>query len=655
MNRAMDWPTANQCDITEALSRVRQLLVRHAARINANATDSDAVNGPTEAIFSQAPTTYSGETPFALQTLCQLFGLSGFERDILLVCAGIEMDARFAPLCASAQGDPARVYPTFALALAALPDAHWSALTQHAPLRAWRLLEVNGSTLVNATLKIDERVLHYLAGINRLDERLQGMVEPLDVARDRSPSELAKRMANCLSSRDRSSLVVQLHGGDPSTRESMAKSVCDELGMGLLRLRAHDLPASAAERFALARLAAREALLSNCVILLETPDEKEHRTTVPAFVRALAVPVIVASEEATGVFSSKTASFELSVPSRAAQFELWQQALGPAAEKLNGEVRSVCAQFQLNSETIHHIAAQIPTARGNAAPEQTGALLWEACRRAVRPRIQALAQLVESVAGWDDLVLPMAQKRVLGEIATHVRQRARVYDDWGFGAKGARGLGITALFAGASGTGKTMAAEVLTRELRLDLYRIDLAAIVSKYIGETEKNLKRLFDAAEGSGAVLLFDEADALFGKRSEVKDSHDRYANIEVSYLLQRMEAYRGLAILTTNQKTALDSAFMRRIRFIVQFAFPDAPHREEIWRRVFPAATPVAELDCARLAQLNVAGGQIRNIALCGAFLAADRGESVSMRHLMEAAQSEYAKSEKNLSDAEVRGWL
>jgi SpoVK/Ycf46/Vps4 family AAA+-type ATPase len=216
-------------------------------------------------------------------------------------------------------------------------------------------------------------------------------------------------------------------------------------------------------------------------------------------------------------------------------------------------------------------------------------------------------------------------------------------------------LGISALFAGASGTGKTMAADVLARELRLDLYRIDLSSVVSKYIGETEKNLRRVFDAAEAGGAILLFDEADALFGKRSDVKDSHDRYANMEVSYLLQRMEAYRGLAILTTNLKDALDTAFLRRIRFIVRFPFPDATQRAEIWQRIFPSQTPTEDLDVKKLAKLNVAGGNIRNIALNAAFFAADAGEPVGMKHLLQAAQSEYVKLERPLTDTEVKGWV
>jgi SpoVK/Ycf46/Vps4 family AAA+-type ATPase len=229
-----------------------------------------------------------------------------------------------------------------------------------------------------------------------------------------------------------------------------------------------------------------------------------------------------------------------------------------------------------------------------------------------------------------------------------------VYDAWGFGARSSRGLGVCALFAGPSGTGKTLAAEVLANDLRLDLYRIDLSQVVSKYIGETEKNLGAVFEAAERGGAILLFDEADALFGKRSSVKDSHDRYANIEVSYLLQRMESYRGLAILTTNQRAALDQAFLRRLRFVVTFPFPDATQRASIWARVLPDRTPTTGLDVERLARLNVTGGSIRNIALHAAFLAAAEARPVGMAQLLQAARRECAKIEKPVTAAEVGGW-
>src|SRR5262249_18959074 len=220
----------------------------------------------------------------------------------------------------------------------------------------------------------------------------------------------------------------------------------------------------------------------------------------------------------------------------------------------------------------------------------------------------------------------------------------QVYERWGFGARTSRGLGVTALFAGESGTGKTLAAEVLARELGLDLYRIDLAATVSKYIGETEKNLRRVFDAAEASGAGLLFDEADALFGKRGEGEDGHDRYANLEVAYLLQRMESYRGLAILTTNLRSNVDRAFLRRLRFVVQFPFPDAAQRAEIWRRTLPDAAPVDGLDVDALARLNVSGGSIRSIALAAAFAAAENGGALPPAPRLRAPRVQDAKARR-----------
>ena len=269
-----------------------------------------------------------------------------------------------------------------------------------------------------------------------------------------------------------------------------------------------------------------------------------------------------------------------------------------------------------------------------------------------------LARRVEGRAEWKDLILPPAQLRTLRAMAAQVRHRATVYESWGFGARSmGRGLGISALFSGPSGAGKTMAGEVLGAELELDVYRIDLSAIVSKWIGETEKNLRRVFDAAEEGCAILQFDEADALFGKRSEVKDSHDRHANIEVSYLLQRLEEYRGLSILTTNLKNNIDPAFLRRIRFIVDFGFPEAAERAEIWKGIFPKETPVGELDFDRLGQLNLAGGSIRNVAVAAAFLAAEGGAKrpqVEMDHILAAARTEYEKTGRPLTAAELRGW-
>jgi SpoVK/Ycf46/Vps4 family AAA+-type ATPase len=326
---------------------------------------------------------------------------------------------------------------------------------------------------------------------------------------------------------------------------------------------------------------------------------------------------------------------------------------------LNSQIEQLVTQFDLVPPDIAAacVAAagyQIENRPRDAVPALAG-VLWQRCRVGARPRLEALAQRIETQVTWDDLILPPRQQSALQEIAMQVRQRGQVYEDWGFRRQHSRGLGITALFAGSSGTGKTLAAEVLASELRLDLYHIDLSSVVDKYIGETEKNLRQIFDAAEAGGVILLFDEADALFGKRSEVKDSHDRHANIEVSYLLQRMEQYRGLAILTSNLKDALDEAFLRRLRFVVEFPFPDAAERAAIWARVFPANTPTDGLDYARLARLNVAGGSIRNIALNATFQAAEAGAPVSMVHILQAAQREYEKLQRPLTDVETRDWV
>ncbi len=278
--------------------------------------------------------------------------------------------------------------------------------------------------------------------------------------------------------------------------------------------------------------------------------------------------------------------------------------------------------------------------------------LWQACLDSTRPRLESLAQRLDAKATWETLVLPKEETQLLHQIADQVRQRTKVYETWGFHERMNRGLGISALFAGESGTGKTMAAEVIANELHLDLYRIDLSQVVSKYIGETEKNLRRLFDAAEDGGAILFFDEADALFGKRSEVKDSHDRYANIEINYLLQRIETYRGLAILATNMKSSLDSAFMRRLRFIVDFPFPRVEQRQEMWAKVFPTQVPKQDLNYARLARLNLTGGSIHNIALNASFLAAQARESVTMERILAAARAEFRKQERPINEADFR---
>ncbi len=534
------------------------------------------------------------------------------------------------------------------------------------PLRHWRLIDVgSGSSLVTSPLRIDERILHYLVGIDTADDRLAGLIYPVMDEFILAPSQaaVAERIRHVWSTwQDGLPALVQLCGTDRVIKRAVARLAAGSVGLGLCRLDALALPSDPRELSALVRLWEREALLSRQALLLECdgsdgPDAAREQA-ISQFLATCRSALLLSSVDPRPQTGRPSINLDVERPTTQEQRTLWGQLLGASGGSLNGTVDQLAAQFNLNGPEIV-LAAQVsvepsPDGQSGDLAQQAESRLWNACRVQARPRLHDLAQRVANAATWDDLVLPELQMQTLRDIAAHVRQRARVYETWGFAQKSNRGLGISALFAGASGTGKTLAAEVLANELNLDLYRIDLSQVVSKYIGETEKNLRRVFDAAESGGAVLLFDEADALFGKRSEVKDSHDRYANIEVSYLLQRMEAYRGLAILTTNMKSALDSAFLRRIRFIVNFPFPDAGQRAEIWRRIFPPATPTDGLDAARLARLNVAGGNIRNIALNAAFLAADAREPVRMQHLLRAAKIEYAKLEKTLSTGEVGDW-
>ena len=327
-----------------------------------------------------------------------------------------------------------------------------------------------------------------------------------------------------------------------------------------------------------------------------------------------------------------------------------------AIDSMSGELGGDRFESSGSSNTIVGTVAEFQDLDGFSLQSQDDdsllKQLWDSCLEITRPKLETLAQRIDVKAGWQDIVLPEDETALLHLIAKQVRQRGKVYQEWGFHQRMNRGKGISALFAGESGTGKTMAAEVIAKDLGLHLYRIDLATVVSKYIGETEKNLRRLFDAVEDGGAILFFDEADALFGKRSEVKDAHDRYANIEINYLLQRLEAYRGLAILATNKKNSIDRAFLRRLRFVVNFPFPSVAERAKIWQKVFPKETPTEELDWERLSRFNFTGGNIHSIALNAAFMAAEAGKSVTIEFVLTAARMEFKKLDKLVSEADFR---
>ena len=633
-----DWIDVNQHAMVNAIAEVRALL---EARLGRETTP---------------PAASTDETRSALTIVTNIFDLSPFERSLLVLCAATELDSAVGSLCAELHGDPAQRHATFSLALGVFPDAHWSAITPAAALRKWHLIEVAGPALTTAPLRIDERVLHFLAGIDAADERIAAIAEILPVPATLLDSHdaAAARIAALWSAaaRDGQTLgAVQLCGPDAAARRAVAAAACDKVGLTLLSIAALALPATLADIDLLARLCEREAWLSGRAIFFDC----DHLDAADAWRSEIArqfaerahVPLFIAAREPRDIGGNPIATIDVQRPRTPERLRAWRDALGESAASLDGELDRISAQFALPPERMRSIAAAL-------SPKPSAAALWDSCRLITRRRLDDLAQRGESQASWDDLVLPAAQLAMLHDLVASVRFRPRVYDDWGFAAKDWRGLGVTALFSGVSGTGKTLAAEVVANDLRLDLYRIDLSGVVSKYIGETEKNLRRVFDAAEESGSILLFDEADALFGKRSDVKDSHDRYANIEVSYLLQRMEVYRGVAILTTNARESLDNAFLRRIRFAVQFPFPGPEERREIWRRIFPEALPTANLSVEKLARLNVAGGNIRNIAINAAFGAARDSSAVTMAHILAAARGEYLKIEKTLPGAEVEAW-
>jgi hypothetical protein len=606
------------------------------------------------------------EPPPALLILGQRFGLSRFEREVLLLCAAMELDTRIAALCARAQDDPNRFYPTFALALALFDDPAWDALSPERPLRYWRLIEINqpgAKPLTTSALRADERIVNYLKGLNYLDDRLAPLLLPLETAEtqaDLPPSQRAavETIVRHLKQGARTLRlpVIQLLGPDASSKQLVARHAGAALGLHLYRLPAGLLPTQATDVETLVRLWQRDSILLPVALYLDaleleraTPTEGWASALNRFLARSNGVFFLDTREIWPGL-GQATVALDIAKPTPAEQEAAWIAAPGPAVAD---SPTRLAGQFNLSLAAIHQI---VQTTLGET-PDDGRAVhdrFWDACLVSTRPWLDGLAQRLNPKATWEDIVLPATERNLLRRIADQVRQRSTVYDKWGFRRKMNRGLGISALFTGESGTGKTMAAEVIANELHLNLYRIDLSAVVSKYIGETEKNLRRLFDAAEDGGAILFFDEADALFGKRSEVKDSHDRYANIEINYLLQRMEAYRGLAILATNMKSALDPAFMRRLRFIVTFPFPGQAERKIIWQKVFPPETPTAGLDFDRLARLNVTGGSIHNIALNAAFLAAQAGTPVTMTLLLGAARVEFLKLERPINDADFR-WL
>jgi hypothetical protein len=635
-----------------AAEQMRTLLERTLALFDPSAQDSagrDAV----------APDAAVSESRHRL--LARIFSLSDFESTIVLLCLSAELDPETAELCAALHNDARLRFPTFQLALRALPDAHWTATLPQSSLRRWNLIDVAaGESFLTAQITLAEPVLHFLMGAPALDERLQPLLEAV------APPEIlpfcyraeAEKLVALLAEAREHAVVAHLTGTATRGKHAVAAIASAAVGRRLFALSAAHLPAALKDREFLQRMLERDAALLSFALLIDLDRAGAAECAAAAQIAdSFAGVALLCGEGVPPLHRSRVERLTLDRPDAASQQALWNFALGDAAARCNGHVERVSTQFSFDFEEILRAGEAVRRRIENAdlADAPAGDQLLASCRSGVRGALDTLAQRIPPRAGWHDIVLPEAGLESLRAIAAQVRQQGKVLERWGFAAQTARGLGISALFHGPSGTGKTLAAEVLARDLGLDLWRIDLSQMVSKYIGETEKNLRAIFDAAENTGSILLFDEADALFGRRSDVRDSHDRYANIEISYLLQRIEAYRGLAILTSNLRAHLDTAFLRRITFFVTFPFPDQTLRRSIWERIFPAAMPADNLDYTKLARLNLAGGNIRNIALNAAYIAADLDQPVRMEHLLAAARRECAKFDRPLTAAETGGWV
>jgi ATP-dependent 26S proteasome regulatory subunit len=581
-----------------------------------------------------------------LAAIAEALGLDAFELDVLGLALSAELDPGFARLCAYLQDDARRPHLTVRLTLdllvptgGALP-LQAAALGESGRLARHDLVRIEGEgPWSGRTLRLAEGVLGLVVG-GEPDPAVGRALTPLDPAGlPERHEELATRAARLL-------VAVVEAGGPPQLSltgeataplHAVAAAAAGRLGRTAFLLQPAQLQAARP-----AALLDREASLSGLAYVVDDalPDEWPPLESVV---------FRTSREPAAGM-----ARVQVPTPNYAERRQLLSGAIAAAGAELDDEaVARTAAQFPLEADALEH-AIRVAVAEADEATP-LAETLWRSCRTAARRSAAGLARILEPCRTWSDLVVPDELLARLHELVAQAERRPLVYDDWGFGARIGRARGITALFAGPSGTGKTLAAEVVAGALGCDLQRIDLAGVVDKYIGETEKHLRTIFDAAESSGALLFFDEADALFGKRTDVRDSHDRYANIEVDYLLQRMEDYPGLAVLATNRKGALDPAFLRRLRFVLEFPFPDAASRRRIWTATLPDEAPTADLDLDALARLELAGGSIVTVAVNAAFAAAAAGADIGMPHLAAAARAELAKLERLVRDSDLEGWL
>lgn len=624
--------------------------------------------------------TFGQGVMLSLPQLAAVFQLSPFDVDALLICLAPELEVKYEKLYAYLQNDVTRKRPTTDLilnlccrSLAEKVQARTRMLADAPLIKHELVLPAGDSSPEQATylarpLKIDERILNYLLGAETIDERIAPFVRLVrpraELSRVLLPPAIRRELTECFRRQVASeragaregAAVFVLQGPEGSGKNFVTEALCGDAGKELLIADGPGLLSAGAQQFhPIARLF-REATLRDAVVFIDQAEvlsgdgEKESQANyaISSALEFFNGLLVVASHSWSPQWlpaNDRGFRFTLPIPNFDLRKEIWRQALAKDVCEAGLDLDSVADRFHFTPGKIHDAVTEARRragANGTVTPIDAGDLN-QACRAQTGSRLPALARKIDPIFRWTDIVLPQDCLGQLREVCDHVRHRQRVFSDWGFDGKVSLGKGLSILFVGASGTGKTMAAEIIARELALDLYKIDLSCVVSKYIGETEKNLSRVFAEAEQSNAVLFFDEADAVFGKRSEVKDSHDRYANIEINYLLQRMEEYEGIVILASNFQKNIDEAFTRRLRFIIEFPFPEKDYRDQIWRKVFPAETPLApDIDFDFLAhKLKLSGGSIRNIALSAAFLAAANSGHVGMEHIVCAAKREFQK--------------
>lgn len=582
-----------------------------------------------------------GDLPaWALDELSARLGLSPFERAVVLFAAAAELVGATRALLGPLGGG----MPSLGLALRACGGCggDWAALRPNGVLRRARILAVaDEGPASERAIYLEEPVLHFLHGTPQLDRRLNDIALP---ARAEDAADAPGEAVALLGRREARGLpLLELVADDPAHGADAAAAALAAAGYSALTIPTSRLPREPAALAALRGAWARDALLHDLgLVLIADGPPGETATLVTGFMS----PVILVTAAPLPV--SLAPSVRIALPPAAEdQRAAWARALGPvAAARLAGEIDALSGRLALPHARLRAVA--------DAHRDSPPGALAAAARADARPDGEPFLERIPPRAKLTDLVLPDAARATVAAVIAAARGRERVANEWGFGEQSARGLGIAALFAGESGTGKTMAAEAIASELGVDLYKVEVSAVVSKYIGETEKHLRRVFAAAERCECVLLFDEADTLLGRRSEVRDAHDRYANLEVGYLLQLMESYRGLAVLTTNMPEALDPAFMRRLRFVVRFPLPGPDERRRMWERAFPAAAPVESIDPVRLSRLALSGGLIRNIALGAALRAADEARPITTADIAAAARAEFEKIDRPLSELDGRAF-